>query len=120
MAALITRQIVRNALLESFRKLDPRVQFRNPVMFVVFIGSILTTIIGIGAALGRIHGEGSTGFIVHVSIWLWLTVLFANFAEAVAEGRGKAQADTLRKTRSETVAHRRIRDGHGSDSGGIE
>ena len=99
MAALITRQIVRNALLESFRKLDPRVQFRNPVMFVVFIGSILTTIIGIGAALGRIHGEGSTGFIVHVSIWLWLTVLFANFAEAVAEGRGKAQAATLRSMR---------------------
>ncbi len=99
MAALITRQIVRNALLESFRKLDPRVQFRNPVMFVVFIGSILTTIIGIGAALGRIQGEGSTGFILHVSIWLWLTVLFANFAEAVAEGRGKAQAATLRSMR---------------------
>lgn len=99
MATLITRQIVRNALVESFRKLDPRVQFRNPVMFVVFIGSILTTIIGIGAALGRIQGEGSTAFIVHVSVWLWLTVLFANFAEAVAEGRGKAQAATLRSMR---------------------
>ena len=99
MATLITRQIVRGALIESFRKLDPRVQFRNPVMFVVFIGSILTTLIGIGAALGRIQGEGSTGFIVHVSVWLWLTVLFANFAEAVAEGRGKAQAATLRSMR---------------------
>jgi potassium-transporting ATPase ATP-binding subunit len=98
-APFITGPIVRHALLDSFRKLDPRVQFRNPVMFVVFIGSILTTIIGIGAALGRLQGEGSTGFILHVSIWLWLTVLFANFAEAVAEGRGKAQAATLRSMR---------------------
>jgi potassium-transporting ATPase ATP-binding subunit len=98
-APFITAQIVRGALIESFRKLDPRVQFRNPVMFVVFIGSILTTIIGVGAALGRIHGEGGAGFILHVSVWLWLTVLFANFAEAVAEGRGKAQAATLRSMR---------------------
>jgi potassium-transporting ATPase ATP-binding subunit len=100
----ITGQIVRGALAESFRKLDPRVQFRNPVMFVVFIGSILTTIIGIGAALGRIQGEGSAGFILHVSVWLWLTVLFANFAEAVAEGRGKAQAATLRSMRRHVQA----------------
>jgi K+-transporting ATPase ATPase B chain len=96
---LITGQILRGALLESFRKLDPRWQIRNPVMFVVFSGSLLTTIIGIGAALGRIQGEGSTGFILHVCAWLWLTVLFANFAEAVAEGRGKAQAATLRSMR---------------------
>ena len=95
----MTRQIIRSAIWESFRKLDPRVQIRNPVMFVVFVGSILTTIIGIGAALGEIRNEGSPGFIIAVAIWLWLTVLFANFAEAVAEGRGKAQAATLRSMR---------------------
>jgi len=98
-APFVTGQIVRSALWESFRKLDPRVQIRNPVMFVVFVGSILTTIIGIGAALGEIRNEGSPGFIIAVAIWLWLTVLFANFAEAVAEGRGKAQAATLRSMR---------------------
>ena len=103
-APLITGQIVRAALVESFRKLDPRVQFRNPVMFVVFIGSILTTIIGIGSAFGNFQGEGSTGFILHVSAWLWLTVLFANFAEGVAEGRGKAQAATLRSMRRHVQA----------------
>ena len=74
-------------------------QFRNPVMFVVFIGSIFTTIIGIGAALGEIRSEGQPGFILAVAVWLWFTVLFANFAEAVAEGRGKAQAATLRSMR---------------------
>jgi potassium-transporting ATPase ATP-binding subunit len=98
-APFVTGQIVRSALWESFRKLDPRVQIRNPVMFVVFVGSILTTIIGIGAALGEIRSEGSPGFILAVAVWLWLTVLFANFAEAVAEGRGKAQAATLRSMR---------------------
>ena len=103
-APLITGQIVRAALVESFRKLDPRVQCRNPVMFVVFIGSILTTIIGIGSAFGNFQGEGSTGFILHVSAWLWLTVLFANFAEGVAEGRGKAQAATLRSMRRHVQA----------------
>jgi potassium-transporting ATPase ATP-binding subunit len=101
---LITGAILRAAIVESFRKLDPRVQFRNPVMFVVFIGSILTTIIGVGAALGQIEGEGSPGFILHVAVWLWLTVLFANFAEAVAEGRGKAQAATLRSMRRHVQA----------------
>jgi K+-transporting ATPase ATPase B chain len=103
-APLITGQIVRAALVESFRKLDPRVQLRNPVMFVVFIGSILTTIIGVGSAFGNFQGEGSTGFILHVSAWLWLTVLFANFAEGVAEGRGKAQAATLRSMRRHVQA----------------
>ncbi len=98
-APFVTGQIIRSAIWESFRKLDPRVQIRNPVMFVVFVGSILTTIIGIGAALGEISNEGSPGFILAVAAWLWLTVLFANFAEAVAEGRGKAQAATLRSMR---------------------
>lgn len=98
-APFVTGQILRLGVWESFRKLDPRVQIRNPVMFVVFVGSILTTIIGIGAALGEIRNEGSPGFILAIAVWLWLTVLFANFAEAVAEGRGKAQAATLRSMR---------------------
>ncbi|MES1263759.1 MAG: HAD-IC family P-type ATPase, partial [Peristeroidobacter soli] len=87
-----------------FAKLDPRVQFRNPVMFVVYVGSILTTIIGLAAALGYASDAGRPGFVLHVSAWLWLTVLFANFAEAVAEGRGKAQAATLRAMRKHVHA----------------
>ena len=75
------------------RKLDPRIQVRNPVMFVVFVGSIFTTVIGVGAASA--HSTKDAGFILAVAAWLWLTVLFANFAEAMAEGRGKAQAATL-------------------------
>jgi K+-transporting ATPase ATPase B chain len=100
----MNRQILRGALADSFRKLHPRVQLRNPVMFVVFVGSILTTIIGIGAAFGNFRSEGPVGFIVAVAVWLWLTVLFANFAEAVAEGRGKAQAATLRSMRKHVRA----------------
>ena len=77
------------AFLDAFRKLDPRVQFKNPVMFVTFIGAILTTL--------SLHEAGdSSRFIGQLAAWLWFTVLFANFAEAVAEGRGKAQANTLR------------------------
>ena len=91
--------IVRGALVDAFRKLDPRLQIRNPVMFVVFVASLFTTVIGIGSLLGRFQSEGSPGFILAVAVWLWLTVLFANFAEAVAEGRGKAQAATLRSMR---------------------
>lgn len=97
--SLFDRAILLRAAADSFRKLDPRVQVRNPVMFVVFCGSILTT------ALILVGEPGITrGFIVAVAIWLWFTVLFANFAEAVAEGRGKAQADTLRRTRKDTPA----------------
>src|SRR6476646_7240062 len=92
----LTGAIVRGAIADSFRKLHPRVQVRNPVMFVVFAGSIFTTLTGIGAALGYFPGEGRPAFILWVAAWLWLTVLFANFAEAIAEGRGKAQAETLR------------------------
>jgi potassium-transporting ATPase ATP-binding subunit len=105
-AALVTGPIVRGALAAAFRKLDPRVQIRNPVMFVVFVGSIFTTIIGIGAALGGFVSEGPPGFILAIAVWLWLTVLFANFAEAVAEGRGKAQAATLRSMRRHVNAKR--------------
>lgn len=82
--------------------MDPRVEVRNPVMFVVEVGSVLTTALWIQALLGQ--GEAPTGFIGAVAVWLWFTVLFANFAEAVAEGRGKAQAEALRRTRKETQA----------------
>jgi K+-transporting ATPase ATPase B chain len=90
------------AALDSFRKLDPRQEIRNPVMFVVWVGALLTLVLFIQAATGR--GEASPGFIIAVSLWLWFTVIFANFAEAVAEGRGRAQAESLRRSRKETVA----------------
>src|SRR5689334_5233193 len=96
------REIYQRAIGESFVKLDPRVEVRNPVMFVVEVGSVLTTALWIQALLG--HGEAPTGFIGAVALWLWFTVLFANFAEAVAEGRGKAQAESLRKARQDTPA----------------
>jgi potassium-transporting ATPase ATP-binding subunit len=93
------------ALLNAFKKLDPRVMIKNPVMFVTMVGAALTTIgIFTGAVVER-------GFIFQLALWLWFTVLFANFAEAVAEGRGKAQADSLRKSRKETLA-RRLRNKH--------
>jgi len=100
--SLFNGAIARRAVLESFKKLDPRIQVRNPVMFVVYIGSMLTSVLFIQALFG--HGEASPGFILGVSLWLWFTVLFANFAEAMAEGRGKAQADTLRRARRDTPA----------------
>jgi K+-transporting ATPase ATPase B chain len=96
------RQLYRKAILESFLKLDPRVQVRNPVMFVVEVGSLLTTSLWLQAMAGK--GEAPAGFIGTVVIWLWFTVLFANFSEALAEGRGKAQAEALRRTRKETSA----------------
>src|SRR5215475_12881348 len=96
--------IVGRAVIDSFRKLDPRHQVRNPVMFVVEVGSVLTTALFIQALVGQ--GEAPPGFILGVSAWLWFTVLFANFAEAMAEGRGKAQADALRKARKDIQAKR--------------
>jgi K+-transporting ATPase ATPase B chain len=98
------RKLYRHAILDSFVKLDPRVEVRNPVMAVVEIGSLLTTALWVQALLGQ--GEAPAGFIGAVAVWLWFTVLFANFAEAVAEGRGKAQAEALRRTRKETQAKR--------------
>jgi K+-transporting ATPase ATPase B chain len=95
--------IVGPAILDAFRKLDPRVQFRNPVMFIVLVGSLLTSIVFVQEL---VSGTGRPLFTGQVAFWLWFTVLFANFAEAMAEGRGKAQADTLRKTKTETVANR--------------
>src|SRR5215470_1331585 len=103
--------IVGQATIDSFKKLTPRRQVRNPVMFVVYVGSILTTLLWVQALAHGGHGEASAGFIFGVTLWLWFTVLFANFAEAMAEGRGKAQAATLRKTRAETVARVRTPDG---------
>ncbi|HEY5527954.1 MAG TPA: potassium-transporting ATPase subunit KdpB [Thermoleophilia bacterium] len=95
-----------NAALDSLRKLDPRVEIKNPVMFVVWVGALLTLVLFIQAAAGK--GEASPGFILAVSLWLWFTVIFANFAEAVAEGRGRAQAESLRKARKETVAKKLV------------
>jgi K+-transporting ATPase ATPase B chain len=104
--SLFRRDIVTRALLDSFAKLDPRVQIRNPVMFVVEIGAVITTItwfiqLGGGKSLG---GYEPSWFTFAIAIWLWLTVVFANMAEAFAEGRGRAQADTLRSMRKETIA----------------
>jgi K+-transporting ATPase ATPase B chain len=101
--------IVRGALVDSVRKLDPRVQARNPVMFVVLVGSVLTTILFARDVWSSTVAENVFGGLV--ALFLWFTVLFANFAEAMAEGRGKAQAATLRKTRADTVANRRGADG---------
>ncbi len=96
---MFEKKLIGPAIKESFLKLDPRVQMKNPVMFVTLIGAVITTcyvIFGIG--------YGSKIFEFQISLWLWFTVLFANFAEAVAEGRGKAQAESLKKTRTQTVA----------------
>ena len=107
--SLFDPAIVRGAVVDSFKKLNPRVQARNPVMFVVLVGSVLTTIIFF-RDLGSSTANENV-FAGLVAAFLWFTVLFANFAEAMAEGRGKAQAATLRKTRSETLARRRGPDG---------
>ena len=104
--SLFDPEIVRPAVWESFRKLDPRHVIKNPVMFVVEIGSVLTTLIWMRDMIAPTRGSQPLWFTFNVSFWLWFTVVFANFAEAVAEGRGKAQAATLRKMRKETVARR--------------
>src|SRR6266496_6676792 len=88
----LRRELYQRAVVESFVKLNPRLMVRNPVMFVVEVGSVLTTSLWIQALAGK--GEAPTGFIGAIAIWLWFTVLFANFSEAVAEGRGKAQAES--------------------------
>src|SRR3954462_2678614 len=108
---LVEPEILKRAVGDSIIKLNPRTLMKNPVMFVVGIGSVLTTILFFKDLGSSSHDENV--FAGLVALFLWFTVLFANFAEAVAEGRGKAQADTLRKTRSETVARRRLPDGRG-------
>jgi potassium-transporting ATPase ATP-binding subunit len=102
--SLFDATIVRQAIVDAFRKLTPRRQVRNPVMFVVYVGSILTTLLWVQALVGT--GEAPGWFIFWVSVWLWFTVLFANFAEAMAEGRGKAQAASLRRARRDLQAKR--------------
>ena len=99
--------IIRQAFIDSFKKLDPRLMVKNPVMFVVEVGSVLTSALLIQDAVRHLP----IGFNLQITLWLWFTVLFANFAEAMAEGRGKAQADTLRKAKGETMAYRYKPDG---------
>src|SRR5881628_1744611 len=110
--SLFDPTIVRQATIDSFRKLTPKRQVRNPVMFVVYVGSILTTLLWAQALVGK--GEAPAWFIFWVSVWLWFTVLFANFAEAMAEGRGKAQAASLRKARRDLQAKRLARPERGA------
>jgi K+-transporting ATPase ATPase B chain len=111
-ASIFSGELALAAVKDSFPKLDPRLQLKNPVMFIVELGSVITTGIFV-LDLARGH-TGSLWFVGVIAIWLWLTVLFANFAEAIAEGRGKAQASALRATRTTTLAQRRL------DSGAIE
>jgi K+-transporting ATPase ATPase B chain len=99
--ALFDRAIVQEALLDSFRKLTPAQQWKNPVMFVVYIGSLLTTGLSISALM---ESNSEASFMVHISFWLWFTVLFANFAESIAEGRSKAQAESLRSAKRDIMA----------------
>jgi K+-transporting ATPase ATPase B chain len=103
----VNPDLMKRALLDSFLRLTPRYQARNPVMFVVYIGSILTTILWIQAVTGK--GEAPAGFILAVTLWLWVTLLFANFAEAIAEGRSKAQAASLKSARKDTTAKKLAR-----------
>jgi len=112
-------ELLRAALPESIRKLNPRHLIKNPVMFVVELTAALVTLIAIANVTGfqPVSGPDGLGFQVQIAAWLWFTVLFATYAEAVAEARGRAQASTLRKTRSETIAHRRLADGATEDVG---
>jgi potassium-transporting ATPase ATP-binding subunit len=108
-SSLFSRELVLAAIRDSFPKLDPRTQLKNPVMFIVELGSAITTVIFF---LDIARGDTSQlWFVGVIAFWLWLTVLFANFAEAIAEGRGKAQANALRATRTTTIAHRRLESG---------
>ncbi|MBC7454853.1 MAG: potassium-transporting ATPase subunit KdpB, partial [Massilia sp.] len=109
---LLDPALLKPAIAASFTKLSPRVQWRNPVMFVVYIGSILTTLLGLQAL--QAPGEAPAGFIFAVALWLWFTVLFANFAEALAEGRSKAQAASLRSLKKSTWAKKLKAPKHGS------
>jgi potassium-transporting ATPase ATP-binding subunit len=105
---LADKKILLRAIVDSFIKLNPRTMVKNPVMFVVEVGAVLTTL---QLVRDTLHHAGAFGFGLQITLWLWFTVVFANFAEAMAEGRGKAQAETLRKARAETQAHRLRADG---------
>ncbi len=110
--ALFDGRILHGALRDAVRKFDPRHQVRNPVMFVVLVGSMLTSVLGVQAVFGL--GEAPAGFILSISAWLWFTVLFGNFAEAMAEGRGKAQAAALRNSRRDVTARKLAEPKYGS------
>jgi potassium-transporting ATPase ATP-binding subunit len=107
-ASITDPKILKTAILDSFWKLDPRLQIKNPVMFVVEVGAVIT---GVVLVLEAFQHKGNFWFGLQITLWLWFTVLFANFAEAMAEGRGKAQAETLRKARAETEARKLRPDG---------
>src|SRR5690242_16590734 len=109
--AIWDARIVRRAVIDALAKLNPRTMMKNPVMFVVEVGSVLTTLQLIRGIIKPIPSVTSTGFELQITLWLWFTVLFANFAEAMAEGRAKAQADNLRKSKTETIAHRVLSSG---------
>jgi K+-transporting ATPase ATPase B chain len=108
---LFERDIVKQAVVDSFKKLSPQQQMKNPVMFVVWVGSILTTLLFIQALAGQ--GEAPAGFILAVTLWLWFTVLFANFAEAIAEGRSRAQAAAMKSARRDVEAKKLVRPQYG-------
>src|SRR5262245_61050163 len=112
--SLFDPPIVRQAIVDSFTKLDPRHQVKNPVMFVVEVGSVLTTLLFLQALVG--YGEAPAGFILAISLWLWFTVVFAISAEAMAEGRGIAPAATLRLTLRDVQANQITRPQHGAHS----
>ncbi|HKM84130.1 MAG TPA: potassium-transporting ATPase subunit KdpB [Candidatus Acidoferrum sp.] len=107
-ASITDRKILKTAIVDSFWKLNPRLQIKNPVMFVVEVGAVIT---GVVLVLEAFQHQGNFWFGLQITLWLWFTVLFANFAEAMAEGRGKAQAETLRKARAETSARKLRSDG---------
>jgi K+-transporting ATPase ATPase B chain len=115
-------ELLRAALPHAVRKLDPRLLVKNPVMFVVELTAVLVTLAVVANATGAqaVPNGGGQGFTIQVAVWLWFTVLFATYAEAIAEARGRAQAATLRRTRSETTAHRRAPDGSLADVGSSE
>lgn len=102
--SLLDGPILRRAITDAIRKLDPRLMVKNPVMFVVEMSAVMTTIIVISSLISVQTDD--LGFNLQISLWLWFTVIFANFAEAMAEGRGKAQADALRKTRTQMMARK--------------
>jgi K+-transporting ATPase ATPase B chain len=109
--ALFQKDLVKEALIHSFVKLNPKIMFRNPVMFTVELGTFIMLIVTIGTLMSSDNSQGSFGYNLVITIILFLTVLFANFAEAIAEARGKAQANSLRKTRQDTPAKKILKNG---------
>src|SRR5215831_76489 len=116
---LFAPDLLKTALKQSFIMLRPDIQWKNPVMFVVEVGTVLSIIFTIRALLG-FTSQAGVGYLIALDVWLFLTVLFANFASALAEARGKAQADALRKTRQETPAYRMKNAERGTRNGGPE